>query len=404
MKRIIIIGGGVSGIVTGIFSKKDNNEVIILEKNNDCLKKLLMTGNGKCNYFNDDFDISHYHSCDIDKLSNIITEVNKKRVLDFINSIGIMHRIKNGYYYPASNQAYSVHNALIKEALNKGVKIYNGVNVLGIDKTDQFIVHTNNGDYVCDNVVISTGSCAYPKTGSDGDGYKFGSHFNHKVNTVYPALVQLVSSDKFLKDLSGVRSDVFVSIADVHGEVGEIQFTDYGLSGICIYNLSIYVNKLLEKTKSVVVNINFMREYVNDIDDFIALFNEQDKLVSNRGIVDLLEGFLNYKIVNVILSLAHIDRNLSWKDLSYDQRCCLGKLLISFEVNVVETKGFNNSQVCVGGVSLSDIDISNFSSNIVDGLYFTGEVLDVCGDCGGYNLAFAFLSGMIVGDDVSEKN
>jgi len=123
MGRIVVIGAGASGILAGIYAKNDNNEVIILEKNNKPLKKLLITGNGKCNYFNDDFAINHYFSNDIDKLSKIITEENKNRILSFFDSIGIIPKIKNGYYYPSSNQAYSIYNALLKEAELKGVKI-----------------------------------------------------------------------------------------------------------------------------------------------------------------------------------------------------------------------------------------------------------------------------------------
>ena len=141
MDRIVVIGAGASGILAGIYAKNDNNEVIILEKNNKPLKKLLITGNGKCNYFNDDFAINHYFSNDIDKLSKIITEENKNRILSFFDSIGIIPKIKNGYYYPSSNQAYSIYNALLKEAELKGVKIENDSNVIDIEKKDKFLYH-----------------------------------------------------------------------------------------------------------------------------------------------------------------------------------------------------------------------------------------------------------------------
>lgn len=403
--KIIVVGCGASGIVASLFSKNKDNEVIILEKNNKPLKKLLLTGNGKCNYFNDDFSFEHYCSSNIDFVKNIINSNNKKRVLDFFLSIGVVPRVRNGYYYPNSNQAYSVYNSLLKEASIRGVQIDYDTTVLNIVKNDKFIVSTNNGDYLCDKVIISTGGKSYSKTGSSGDGYLFGSSFGHHINKVYPGLVQLVSSDKFLKDLSGVRSDVSVSLYGpnyIKSEVGEVQFTDYGLSGICIFNLSNYVGKLLGK--DVCIKINFFNSFsIDDVYSMINFIDSYNKKVCNRSITELLEGFLNYKIVNVILKLCSIDSNCSWNILSDVQKKSLCEHLVSFSVNIVDTKGYDNAQVSVGGISLADIN-SNFESKIVPGLYFTGEVVDVTGACGGYNLGFAFLSGMIAGSDIGGRN
>ena len=404
--KIIVVGGGASGIVASIFSKNNDNEVIVLEKNSKPLKKLLLTGNGKCNYFNDDFSFEHYCSSDIDFVKNVINDDNKKRVLDFFLSIGVVPRIRNGYYYPNSNQAYSVYNSLLKEASLHGVEIKYDTTVLNIVKNDKFIVNTNNGDYECDKVIISTGGKSYSKTGSSGDGYLFGSSFGHRVNDIYPGLVQLVSSDKFLKDLSGVRSDVCVSLLCngnvIKSEVGEIQFTDYGISGICVFNLSNYVGKLINK--GVSVKINFFNSFnINDVPSMIDFLDSYNKKVCNRTITELLEGFLNYKIVNVILKLCSIDSNCSWDSLSDFEKKNLCNHLVSFNINIIDTKGYDNAQVSVGGISLDDIN-NNFESKIVSGLYFTGEVLDVTGDCGGYNLGFAFLSGMVAGSDIGGKN
>ena len=405
--KIIVVGCGASGIVSSIFSKNRDNEVIVLEKNSKPLKKLLLTGNGRCNYFNDDFSIKHYCSDDLSFLSNVINDSNKKRVLDFFLSIGVVPRIRNGYYYPNSNQAYSIYNSLLKEANVRGVEILFDTTVLNIVKKDKFIVSTNNGDFVCDKVIISTGGKSYSKTGSCGDGYLFGTSLGHSIKNVYPGLVQLVSSDKFLKDLSGVRSDVCVSLYGpdfIKSEVGEIQFTDYGLSGICVFNLSNYVGKLIDNGSSIFVKINFFDSFdIYDVSSMISFLDSFNIKVSNRSITELLEGFLNYKIVNVILKLCSIDPCSSWDSLSdvYKNRLC--EFLVSFSVDIIDTKGYDNAQVSVGGITLTDIN-SDFESRIVPGLYFTGEVLDVTGDCGGYNLGFAFLSGMIAGSSIGGKN
>lgn len=397
--RIVVVGGGASGIVASIFAKNDNNEVIVLEKNSKCLKKLLITGNGKCNYFNDDFSYEHYYSDSCDKLFNIITLDNKKRILDFFSSIGVVPRIKNGYYYPNSNQSYSVHNSLLKEASLRGVEIKCNVKVMNIvKKNNSFFVSTSDGDFICDKVIISTGGKSYPKTGSEGDGYLFGESLGHKIVPVVPSLVGLVSNDKFIKSLSGVRCDACVSLGS-KCEIGEVQFTDYGLSGICIFNLSNIASRL----GNCRVLINFLYNFVDNYGSFCKLFDEVNKSVLNRSIGELLEGYLNYNIVNVILKKCGIDFSCLWDSLG-NRKKILFDNLTSFEINIVGTRGFDVAQVSSGGISLSDIDIDTFESKVVPGLYFTGEVMDVTGDCGGYNLGFAFLSGMIAGKSVGDLN
>ena len=397
--RIVVVGGGASGIVASIFAKNDNNEVIVLEKNSKCLKKLLITGNGKCNYFNDDFSYEHYYSDSCDKLFNIITLDNKKRILDFFSSIGVVPRVKNGYYYPNSNQSYSVHNSLLKEASLRGVEIKCNVKVMNIvKKNDSFFVSTSDGDFICDKVIISTGGKSYPKTGSEGDGYLFGESLGHKIVPVVPSLVGLVSNDKFIKSLSGVRCDACVSLGS-KCEIGEVQFTDYGLSGICIFNLSNIASRL----GNCRVLINFLYNFVDNYGSFCKLFDEVNKSVLNRSIGELLEGYLNYNIVNVILKKCGIDFSCLWDSLG-NRKKILFDNLTSFEINIVGTRGFDVAQVSSGGISLSDIDIDTFESKVVPGLYFTGEVMDVTGDCGGYNLGFAFLSGMIAGKSVGDLN
>lgn len=400
--RIIVVGGGASGIVASIFAKNNSNEVVVLEKNSKCMKKLLITGNGKCNYFNDDFSGSHYYSQN-GSLS-IINDSNKKRILDFFFSVGVVARVKNGYYYPNSNQAYSVYNSLFKEAILRGVQISNDTKVLNIVKNNEgFLVSTNNGDYICDKVIISTGGKSYPKTGSEGDGYLFGRSLGHEIVPVYPGLVGLVSNRVF-HDLSGVRCDASVSLYSdnvLKSEIGEVQFTDYGLSGICIFNLSNLVNRLLVSGHTVSVKINFLYNFVNDYSSFCKFFDDINKKVLRRSICELLEGYLNYNIVNVILRECKIS-DKSWNDLNDNEKNSLFNYLTSFSFDISGTRDFNSAQVCVGGISLSDIDINTFESKIVPGLYFTGEVLDVTGDCGGYNLGFAFLSGMIAGESVGD--
>ena len=409
MKRIIIIGGGVAGIVAAIKAKNDNNEVIVLEKNKTCLKKLLITGNGHCNYFNDDYNYKHYYSSNLELVPKIITDESKTMLMDFYQSIGLVPRIKNGYYYPYSNQAYAVANALIKEANIKGVKIVNEVEVLNIKMADKFIIETNIENYVADRVVIATGSKAYPKTGSTGDGYRFAKILNHTVNNVYPALVQLITDDKYLHELDGVRNDTKVTLLidnkPIKEEIGELQFTNYGLSGICIYNLTLAINKYLEDNKDVKIKLNLLHGLnINNEFDLDNYLTKQNEILTDRTLVELLEEILNYKIVNALFKKLKIDNNIKYNEINSDSKSKLLNSLVNLEVKVVGTKDFDASQVCSGGISLTELNLDTFESKLVKGLYFVGELVDITGECGGYNISFAVLSGLKAGINIGDIN
>ena len=263
MNQVVIIGGGASGIVSGIFAAREDNEVIILERNSECLKKILVTGNGKCNFLNESYSINNYHSKNIDIVDRIISSENINLVKDFFDNIGVVSKVKNGCYYPFSNQATSIKNCLISEALRVGVKIINNCLVTDIRKDGSgFRIVTDKDTYKCSQLVLASGSFAYPKTGSDGMGYSFLEKFGHSIIKPLPALVQLKSNFKYLKDWSGVRTDVELRLFEdgkcISQEEGEVQLTDYGISGICTFNLSHYVTRGLDEGRHEVIKINFV--------------------------------------------------------------------------------------------------------------------------------------------------
>lgn len=404
MKKVIVVGGGISGFIAAINAKNENNNVVILERNNNPLKKLLITGNGKCNYFNELFDTSFYHSKNQEFLSLIINDANKDLALNFFESIGIVPRIKDGYYYPFSNQAITMKNALLKEIESKNIQLITNCYVKEITrKSDMFHIYTNNEDYICDKLIISTGSKAYPKTGSDGSGYNFAKEFGHTINKVMPSLVGLKSNDKFIKDLSGVRCNVQISINDaVEKEYGQIQFTNYGLSGICVFNLSSVINSMLDNEEKVSIKINFLYDLeIYDLENAYRLLNKINSKTNNRTIENLLDSLLDYKITNVILKKLGIDKTKGFTNLNDNEIKLLLEHLISFNVNIIGTNSFDNAQVCKGGITLTEINTSTFESLIVPNLYFTGEILDVDGKCGGYNIAFATISAVLAGKDIA---
>ena len=404
MCDVIIIGGGASGIVSSIFAKKKNNRVVILERNDKVLKKLLMTGNGRCNYMNESYSTNNYHSEDIDIVDKIISSDNIEMMKDFFEELGVVPKIKNGYYYPYSNQALSIKNILEEKAISMGVEIrYNSLVTDVCKEKDKFVVLCNDERLTCDKLVISTGSRAYPKTGSDGSGYKFLSNFNHTIVDVVPSLVQLTSDFKYLKDWDGVRSDVVLELFEdgnyLAREEGEIQLTDYGISGICTFNLSHYVVRGLKENKKYTMSINFVPFIETLITPWMDNYSKKN---NNKNLYQLLEGFLNTKLINIILKVSNIDGDSYYKDLSNDEKLVLCKNLRGLKINIIGNKGFDSSQICSGGVKLSEIDPNTFESKLVDNLYITGELLDMNGNCGGYNLTTCWISGILSGKSIGE--
>lgn len=410
MKKIVIIGGGISGFTSAIIAKTNNNEVIILEGQDKPLKKLLITGNGKCNYFNDEFIPSKFHSFNEELLKNIISLENKNKILTFFKSIGIIPRIKENYYYPYSNQAISVKNSFLKEIENKNIKLKLNSYVKDIKKeNDKFLVYYNNDVLVCDELIISTGGKSYPKTGSDGLGYNLSKKLGHTINKPLPALVGLKCKEPFLKKLNGVRSNatvsLFVNDKLIKSEIGEVQFTNYGLSGICIFNLSSIASRSISENKKVKISINFLDKLkIKNKKSFQEFIFSSEYNFKKEKVSYFLDNLLNYKLTNVILEKTKIEGNKLVSKLSDNEINMLFENLFSFTMNIIDTNNFESAQITSGGVSLYEINPLTFESKIVSNLYLTGEVLDIDGDCGGYNIAFAVLSGILAGESVKKND
>lgn len=401
--RIGIIGGGASGLVAAIKAKNKFNTVTIYEKNSSCGKKILITGNGRCNYFNEEFDITHYHSNNIDILKTIITDENKQKVLSFFRSIGIVPRIVNGYYYPISNQAITVEQALVVEAQIRGINIINDVEIKKIEYSDRFILKTPKQDYYADKIVLATGSKSAPKTGSDGLGYELAKSFNHHIIRPLPALVQLHGKYNFLKEWAGVRTEAKLSYMEngkfIRDVTGELQLTNYGISGICVFQLSSQIVRSLDAGKKASININFI-PWLND--DGLSYLEQRNNLLPERTVSQLLDGLLNYKLVNLIIKKNRINKDELFGNLNFDQKSNIVHDLENFAFDVTGYNDFDSSQVCSGGVSLNEIDINTMESKYQKGLYIVGELLDVDGECGGYNLGFAWLSAIMAGNSIRE--
>ena len=407
MANIIVIGAGASGMVSAIYASKYGNKVTLIEKNSILGKKILITGNGKCNYWNEDLSLNHYHSTNHNLINNVIAKENMEEISLFFDKLGIIPKIKDGYYYPYSNQATSIQTALIKEIELNHINVLTNIEVIDIKKeNNKFIIKTSKQTLTSDKVILATGSYAAPKTGSNGIGYEILMNLGHHIITPLPALVQLQANEPYLKEWHGIRSDVEVSLIEngqfVATEIGEIQLTNYGLSGICIFQLSGRVSRGLSMKKQEQIKINFLFPFkVDSVNKFIIFMNNRNNLIKQRSISDLLDGLLNYKLINLILKLSKIKREDSWTNLTFSQKQVLGNYLTNFLIKITGTNSYDNAQTCTGGLSLTEINLHTMESLKIKNLYITGELLDIDGDCGGYNLSIAWITGMLAGKGVN---
>ena len=403
MANILVIGGGPAGLSSAIFASTKKNKVTLIERNSSCGKKLLLTGNGKCNYWNEDQSLSHFHSDDASILEQIITPANLEETWEFLKRIGIIPYIRNGYYYPFSNQAFTMKEALLIECKKRNVTILKNEKVEKIEKKGtKFVVQTTSTTYIFDKVVLASGSKAMPKTGSDGEGYTLAKSLGHTVTNITPSLVQIILDFPELKKWAGIRTQAKVSLYEKNKkwkeETGELQLTDYGVSGICIFNLSRYVNR--SDSKDLTLEINFL-PFVET--DTLTFLEKQNELVENRSIGELLECIIHYKLVEILLNLGKMSYNSKWSELKPQEKKKMVEILTKMQIKITGTKGFEHSQVCAGGIPLSEINPITLESTIVKNLFIAGELLDIDGDCGGYNLMTSFLTGTLAGKGASEE-
>ena len=364
--NIAIIGAGASGLLASIFLAKKNHHVTIFEKNNKIGKKLLATGNGRCNVTNENISLNNFYShSNISLIKPILENFNYKKCKDFFNSIGVEF-VNNeiGRVYPMSQ--------------NLNTKIEK------INYDGQYYI-INNKKY--DKLIIATGSTAMPKLGGDTSGYNFAKQFNHNIIDPFASLVQLVSDDKNLDMISGVKID-----GVVENKQGDILFTKYGLSGSAILDISREISYKLQHEKSVKVTVDILPAFSKN--KLVDMLLHRAKTLATRDIYHWLDGIVNKKLSRYIIIASKIPENI--KSAQFLNRKDILKIvhtIKNLEFNIIDTKGFETCEVCAGGVTLEDINLHTMESKLQKNLYFIGEVLDVDGDCGGYNLHFAWASG-----------
>lgn len=398
MMKVGIIGGGASGMMSAILLDREGIDVTIIEKNSTLGKKILMTGNGRCNYFNDEINIDKYYTSDYEFLKNIIKQENIDKAQEFLTSIGLVPRIKNGYYYPSSNTATSVLNAFLTEIEKRKIKVILDSEVNNIKRVDdKYQVTINTKKMTFDKIIIAIGSKAGLK---ENENYALLESLNIKMTPILPALCPLILNGNFFNKWSGIRVEASVSIYEdnkfIKDDLGEVQLTDYGISGICVMNLSSLVSKALYNKKKVSVHLNFLPNLKKEEID--AFLTKRDNTLYQRTVIELLESIIPYKLLYILVSKSGINSNCHYKSLTKKEKDDLISNLSDLTLDVIATKEIFKGQVVTGGIPLNRVK-TTLEDKEYAGLYYTGEILDVDGICGGFNLGFAWLSSIVVGDD-----
>lgn len=403
---ILIIGAGASGMAAAISAARNKQKVCIIEKLDKAGKKLLATGNGKCNFTN---ELMHADCYGGDKafIESILEQFSVQDCLDFFKSIGIYPKNKNGYYYPNSEQASSVVTALLQELNKLGVSMFYETIVKDISKQeDHILVETNNGHFSAHNLIIATGLLASPKLGSDGSLFDIIKSLGHRFHPILPALCGFYCKGISFKKVSGVRAQgtvtAFIDGMKQAEDTGEIQFTDYGLSGIPVFQISRYLSKGLYHKSKVEILVNLLPDF-----DKVHLVNElsyRKSILGDQTIDYLLNGLLHQKLSNMIMEKAHLDTDVFISSLSDLELEDIAYCIQNLRVKVTNYRDYEFAQVCTGGIPVSDIDPKTLESKLVKNIYFAGEILDVDGICGGYNLHFAWATGIIAAQAAIERS
>lgn len=405
-KKIAIIGCGASGMMAAITAARLGAEVTIYEHANPG-KKILSTGNGKCNLTNEDMKAEYFYTHAPERLKTCLYKFGKEETKAFFNDLGLILKEKKGYYYPLSEQAAMVQQLLISELKFQNVTIISNVIVREIKTckkqgtVKRWKVLTDKDACVYDAVILACGSKAAPKTGSDGSGYELAKQFGHKLIPVLPSLVQLRCKDAYCKDLAGIRTEATIHIiCDTKvlcSEYGELQLTDYGISGIPVFQLSGIVNRYLYENRKaqLVAHIDFLPSMGEE--EWKELVEIRLKKFQHATIERLFCGILNQKLMNLFINHLHLKPNTLVKNADKNKLLQVFNLCRDFPFHIEGSNGFEQAQVCTGGVDLNEVT-DNLESIYAPGIYFAGELLDVDGRCGGYNLQWAWTSGFIAGE------
>ena len=417
---LIVVGAGPAGMTAALYANgvldRDGGEdtslapqILILESQEIPGRKILSTGNGHCNLTNLHKAPDSYRSGDMDLVKKILEQFDHRDTIAFMRQLGVDCREKNSYVYPKSDQASTVREAFEAAIASRAnIRLKTGAEVEKLEKNESlFTLETRQGTYRGRNLVLACGGLAAgEKFGCTGAGYRMAESFGHRIKKPFPALTPLKSGAPFLKKLAGVRNQARVSLI-IDGEPkamerGELQWTDYGISGVAVFCLSRYAVEALNRDCLVSLELDLLPDM--DRKETEAFFNDMGTgaLTKDQPIRHILHGLLPAKLVPVVLREARIERENKMSDLTASDLESLQDAIHVFSLRINGYMGFDRAQVTGGGVRTSELDAGLQSRNC-PGIFFAGEILDVDGTCGGYNLQWAFSSGAAAGRAVRQR-
>lgn len=408
---LIIVGGGASGLMSAILAKDLGIDVAIVEGTDRVGKKILTTGNGRCNISNASikYPFVNYHSSNKNFFIDALESFSIEATRNFFLSIGLpIIELENSKLYPQSLQASSVVDIFRLALEDKNIPVYTNCKVKTIHKKKKFILSTDNDefkDFSSNKLLLCCGGKSAVKTGSDGSGFKLAENLGHSITPTMPGIVQLKLDYPRLKALSGVKFDGKVSLISnnkiIREESGEILFTDYGISGPPILQISSTVSRYLKNNCDLWIKLDMMED--RTLDDVSNFFYGHLAMFSHRSISNSLIGVVNKKLIPILLKdIGLNDIHTPCYDIDWKYQNDLINRMKDWKFKCIGTKEFSNAQVTVGGVDTREVNEKTLESKIVKDLYFAGEMLDVDGDCGGFNLQWAWSSAYLAVNSINK--
>lgn len=403
---IIVVGGGASGMVAAIMAARAGTSVTILEHMESLGKKILATGNGKCNYTNEEQGVDKYYGKDPAFVLPVLKQFGFAETIVFFRELGIYPKERNGCYYPQSGQAASVREVLRMELIRLKVNVVCNCGIRKIKRDEHgFIFDTKTDTYYAKKCILATGGKTLKASGSDGSGFLYLGEFGHHVIDIVPGLVGLKGKQAFFSEIAGIRAeillDLYIENEKIKQETGELQLTSYGISGIPVFQISRLAAKALLEQKKVHVILDFA-PFIGE-KDFGVYLCEYFKKQKGKNIQQALIGLFAEKIIPIFLQLAGISAFSTASDCPKEDVLRLAEVIRNFRVDITDWNKFDSAQVTAGGVDTDEIYPKTMESRKVPGLYFAGEMVDIDGICGGYNLQWAWASGAVAGLSASKS-
>ena len=395
-------------MMSAISAAMNGSDVTILEQKDKPCKKIYATGNGRCNFTNENIYPGAFRGNDTSKAAEVLKKFGRDDLLAYFKSIGLIYKNINSYYYPNSEQASSVVTALLAEAKRLNIKIICNEKLVDIKRNEDFFtLYSENNEYTAGKIIFAPGGMASPAHGSDGNLFKLIKKMGHKIYKPLPALVPLKYSDKKFSALAGVRTKAGVVIyIDGEGfaaEEGEIIFNKDNISGIPVMQLSRFASVALDKKQKVELGINLFPDLDdNTLNDYLrqALYSSYSE---GKTIYEALVSFMNNKLLDFCLRASSINPDKPAAKLKEKSLLAFTDYIRSVQVPIASACGFDKAQVTAGGIAFSEVN-ENLESVKQPGIFFAGEVMDIDGTCGGYNLQWAFSSGYIAGNAAAGKS